>query len=107
VSYSNPAGYHCFMGRWSTQLAPSFIRFTGVEDGQCILDVGCGTGSLSSALLSTGRAIRVVGVDPVPEYVSFTREIVADRRADFRISTAETLPFSAGTFDAALALLVL
>jgi predicted RNA methylase len=30
-----------------------------------MLDVGCGTGSLSAALLSVGPAARVVGVDPV------------------------------------------
>lgn len=74
MGYSDPAGYHRFMGRWSAQLAPSFIKFAGIEDGQRVLDVGCGTGSLSSALLSTGTGIRVVGVDPVPAYVTFARE---------------------------------
>lgn len=107
MSYSNPAGYHRFMGRWSARLAPSFIQFAGVEDGQRVLDVGCGTGSLSSALLSAGKEIRVVGVDPVSAYVTFAREAVADRRADFQTSAVEALPFSDATFDAALALLVL
>lgn len=107
MTYSNPAAYQRFMGRWSCRLAPSFIQFVGVGDGQRVLDVGCGTGSLSTALLSLGPAVRVVGVDPVPDYVSFTREVVADHRADFQMSAAEALPFSDATFDAALALFVL
>ena len=64
MGYSNPAAYQRFMGRWSARLAPLFIHFAGVEDGQRVLDVGCGTGSLSAALLSVCTDIRVVGVDP-------------------------------------------
>jgi SAM-dependent methyltransferase len=107
MTYSDPAAYRRFMGRWSSSLAPSFIKFAGVEDGQRVLDVGCGAGSLSSALLSVGPAVRVAGVDPVPAYVSFTRECVADRRADFVTGAAEALPFADAAFDATLALLVL
>ena len=107
MTYSNPAAYRRFMGRWSAQLAPQFIRFVGVENGQRILDIGCGTGSLSTALLAVGPAVRVVGVDPVPAYISFTREAVPDHRADFQTSTAEAMPFPDAAFDAALAMLVL
>jgi len=41
------AGYEQLMGRWSQRLARPFIEFAGVEDGEKILDVGCGTGSLT------------------------------------------------------------
>lgn len=107
MSYSNPAAYARFMGRWSARLAPSFIRFAGIEDGQRVLDVGCGSGSLSSALLSAGPEIRVVGVDPVPAYVAFARAAVGCSRAEFQISKVEALPFADTAFDAVLALLVL
>lgn len=107
MGYSNPAAYQRFMGRWSARLAPLFIHFAGVEDGQRVLDVGCGTGSLSAALLSASRDIRVVGVDPVAEYVAFTRQVVRDHRAVFQTSAAEALPFCDAEFDTALALLVL
>lgn len=94
MGYSNPAAYQRFMGRWSARLAPLFIHFAGVEDGQRVLDVGCGTGSLSAALLSVCTDIRVVGVDPVVEYVAFTRQDVRDHRAVFQTSAAEALPFA-------------
>jgi SAM-dependent methyltransferase len=107
MTYTNPAAYDRFMGRWSAHLAPLFVRFAGVEDGQRILDVGCGTGSLTRALLSNSKAIRVEGVDPTAAYVAFAQQAVEDARAEFQVSAAEALPFPDSTFDAALALLVL
>ena len=94
------------MGRWSARLAPAFLRFAEVQDGQNVLDVGCGTGILSSALVSFGASI-VTGIDPVQTYVSFAREAVSTRRAQFKVGVAESLPCADGAFDAALALLVL
>jgi precorrin-6B methylase 2 len=42
--------YEVRMGRWSRQLAPLFVEFVSVRDGENLLDVGCGTGSLSATL---------------------------------------------------------
>jgi len=107
MTYSNPTAYEQLMGRWSARLAPLFARFAGIRDGQRILDVGCGTGSLSRTLLASGKAISVVGVDPAEDYVAFARQGAASSRATFQVSTAESLPFPNETFDAAMALLVL
>lgn len=107
MTYSNPAAYEQFMGRWSGRLAPSFVRFVGVQDGQHVLDVGCGTGSLSRAMVSSGTEVKVTGIDPVPAYVSFARDAVPASRARFQVGDVEALPFTASVFDAALALLVL
>jgi ubiquinone/menaquinone biosynthesis C-methylase UbiE len=107
ATYSNPAAYERFMGRWSARLAPQLVEFAGIRDGQRILDVGCGTGSLSRSLLAAGKAITVVGVDPAEDYIAFARRGVPDPRATFQVSTAESLPFPDDSFDAAMALLVL
>jgi ubiquinone/menaquinone biosynthesis C-methylase UbiE len=107
VTYSDPAAYEKFMGRWSARLAPMFLDFAGIEDGQHILDVGCGTGALTVAALAAGSRINVKAIDPVAEYISFARNAVEDRRAEFQVSSVESLPFPDHEFDATLGLLIL
>ena len=107
MSYANPAAYEHFMGRWSARLAPAFLRFAQVKEGQHIVDVGCGTGVLSRAVVSSGADAKVTGVDPSADYLAFAARALPGERARFQVGRAEALPFSNGTFDAALALLVL
>jgi ubiquinone/menaquinone biosynthesis C-methylase UbiE len=107
VSYIDPPAYERFMGRWSERLAPLFIQFAGIRDGERVLDVGCGTGSLARALLSSGTKTRVVGIDPTEDFVSFAKRRMPGPRAEFHVGIAETLPFPDRSFDVVLALLVM
>ena len=45
--FAAAAGYERYMGRWSRLLAPHYLAFAGVKDGQRVLDIGTGTGSLA------------------------------------------------------------
>ena len=56
--FAESAGYERFMGRWSRLLAPAYIAFSGVKNGDRVLDVGTGTGSLAAAVEASmpGRA---------------------------------------------------
>ena len=51
------------MGRWSKALAPEFIQFAGVAEARKILDVGCGTGSLTFALAQSPSIREIVAID--------------------------------------------
>ena len=94
--------YDDFMGRYSTRLAPLFADFAGVRSGMRVLDVGAGTGALTAELLARGAS--VAAADPSPEFVAVLRERFPDVEVDE--APAEQLPFEAGTFDVALAQLV-
>ncbi len=57
-----------FMGRWSRQLSGRFVEFAGISDGERILDVGCGTGSLTRVLLDSADVKSIAGVDLADVY---------------------------------------
>jgi SAM-dependent methyltransferase len=94
--------YDRFMGRYSAVLTPQMVDFAGVEAGQRVLDVGCGPGALVAELIRRGA--HVSAVDPSAPFVAAVRERYPD--VDARQAAAEELPFEDGSFDAALAQLV-
>jgi ubiquinone/menaquinone biosynthesis C-methylase UbiE len=96
--------YDRFMGRFSRQLAAPFAAAAGVAAGMDIVDVGCGTGMLTAALAPIVGAEHVAAIDPQEQFVAATRARVPG--ADIRQGAAESLPWPARSFDAALAQLV-
>ncbi|HMF51945.1 MAG TPA: methyltransferase domain-containing protein [Candidatus Saccharimonadales bacterium] len=97
--------YEEMMGRWSRQLAPLFVEFAGVRDGDIVLDVGCGTGALSATLARVTGASKIVGIDPSNGFIEYARTQVADPRVTFELGDAQDLPYSDGSFDRCMALL--
>ena len=95
--------YDDFMGRYSTRLAPLFAEFAGVGSGARALDVGAGTGALTAELVRRGAT--VAAVDPSPEFVAVLRGRIPE--IEVQEAPAEELPFEAGSFDVALAQLVI
>src|SRR5262245_34090433 len=97
--------YEAMMGRWSRQLAPLFIEFAGVRGGDIVLDVGCGTGSLSVTLARVTSASKIVGIDPSNGFIEYARTQIADPRVAFEIGDAQNLPYPDASFDRCLTLL--
>ncbi len=105
--WSSGDAYEPYVGRWSRRVAPEFLEWAKIPAGR-VLDVGCGTGALSQALLD--RDVRgVVGIDPSAAFASYAAARIKKRasRASFIVGDAMALPYGAETFDAAIAGLVL
>jgi ubiquinone/menaquinone biosynthesis C-methylase UbiE len=100
-------GYEQLMGRWSRILAGQLIAFAGVADGERVLDVGCGTGSLTFALPQAARVSEVRAIDLSPVFVAAARRRNTDPRITIAQGDACAIPFPDDRFDRALALLVL
>src|SRR5437763_8456113 len=96
--------YDNFMGRFARELAPAFADFAGIGSGVSALDVGCGSGILTEELASRLGAENVAAVDPSPLAEACAARVPG---ADVRRGAAEALPWPEGSFDAALAQLVL
>ncbi|MCB0893847.1 MAG: methyltransferase domain-containing protein [Nocardioides sp.] len=98
------SAYGRFMGRYSEPLADELVELAGVRRGMRAVDVGCGPGVLTSRLVDRLGADHVVALDPSPPFVAAARERCPG--VDVREGRAEQLPFEDGTFDLALAGLV-
>src|SRR5260370_38779623 len=55
--------YERFLGRWTQRLAEPFLDFADVPPEGDLLDVGCGTGSVSLAMAARWPSRRIIGVD--------------------------------------------
>ncbi len=86
------------------------VELAAVAPGENVLDVGCGTGSLTlAAKARAGPAGEVHGVDAAPEMIDVARRKVAKAGVDvaFEVGLAEDLPYPEDHFDVVLSSLVL
>ena len=107
AGFGDAEAYEQFMGQWSRRLAPLLIRFGGLSDGDRVLDVGCGTGSLTLTLPEIANVASVTGVDLTNSFVEFARGRNTDPRISFQTADARALPFENNSFDRAFSMLVL
>src|SRR5260370_5583011 len=99
--------YEQTMGRWSRRLAPLFIEHAGVAGGERLLEVGCGTGTLTFALAGTVAFGELTAIDYADVYVAAARAKNRDPRIHIEQGDAVALCFPDAHFDRALSLLVL
>ena len=88
MKFSKAEGYERYLGPWSSALAPRFIDFAGVRDGDRVLDVGSGIGSLALALAASRSCSEVVGIDPSAPYIEFARRRTTEPHVRFDVGDA-------------------
>ncbi|MGH2562525.1 MAG: class I SAM-dependent methyltransferase, partial [Thermomicrobiales bacterium] len=99
--------YEPYVGRWSRLVAREFLAWLGIPPGGRWLDVGCGTGALSTVILEGADPAAVVGVDPSAGYAAYARQQIADPRLRFEVGDARALPVERAAFDAVVSGLML
>jgi SAM-dependent methyltransferase len=89
------SGYVELFASASDQTIESLLDAVGAKPDLEALDLCCGQGNVSAALI--GRGCRVVGVDFSPAMLAFARDRV--RHAAFVEADAQDLPFDVAEFD--------
>jgi SAM-dependent methyltransferase len=99
--------YDHYMGRWSRQIAPRFLDWLDAPDGLDWLELGCGTGALSSAILAWCNPRSLISIDPSEGFIAKARANVPDRRAEFHVGDAQGIALEAASRDVIVSALVL
>jgi ubiquinone/menaquinone biosynthesis C-methylase UbiE len=92
------------LGRES-KLRSETIQYAAITGGEVVLDVGCGTGTLTLlAKTAAGNNGKVYGIDAAPEMIAVARQkaVQQGQDVDFQTGVIEALPFSDQTFDVVL-----
>jgi trans-aconitate methyltransferase len=91
--------YEQYMGRWSRGLAREFVRWLQVPSGVRWLEVGCGTGALTAAILEDADPASILACDPAKSFVEFARDQLRDGRVSFVIAGAADFPVDRQGYD--------
>jgi SAM-dependent methyltransferase len=102
------SSYEAYIGRWSRQVARQFVKQLRVAPASVWLDIGCGSGALSAAIVEECDPARVFALDRSFEFVrqSLTRP-AQGMIIRFLTGDAAYLPVRNQRVDAAVSGLVL
>jgi SAM-dependent methyltransferase len=99
--------YEPYVGRWSRLVAPGFVRWLEPKPTADWIDVGCGTGELTKAILALASPRSVRGVEPSGAFRSYAEAHVVDERVTFSAGDAQHLPCDDASADYIVSGLVL
>lgn len=86
------------------------VEMAGIQPGQSVLDVGCGTGDLTLATKNAvGQDGRVIGIDAAAEMIDVATNKAQKHQldVDFQVAPVEKLPFPDNSFDMVINSLVM
>jgi len=106
-AWTSDQAYEPYVGRWSRLVAPRFLRWLPAGPPSAWCDVGCGTGALAQAILTTRDPVRVLGVDPSEEYLAAAGRGAEGLPFEAAVGSASSIPARDAEFDRVVSALVL
>jgi len=97
--WTSGADYDQWMGRWSKLIAEEFLSWLGLRSKLRWLDVCCGSGVLTEAIVDGCAPTQVAGVDASAQQIEFARAHRTHLGVSFETGDARTLPFAEANFD--------
>lgn len=95
---------HFFVPAIGAPVADDLIAIAGLQPGERVLDVACGTGVVTRlAVERVGAAGSVTGLDINPGMLAVAASVTpSDMSIDWQEANAESMPFSDSAFDVVL-----
>jgi SAM-dependent methyltransferase len=107
IRFDDGASYEEMMGRWSRPAGEVFLDWLAVPSGQRWLDVGCGNGAFTEAIVGRCEPASVDGIDPSEGQLAFARARAGTRAVRYARGDAMALPYADAQFDVAVMALVI
>jgi SAM-dependent methyltransferase len=101
------AAYEAYMGRWSRPLARLFLEWLQPMRSAHWLEIGCGTGALTSSIADLCEPASVIACDPSAAFIEHARKQLSDGPTSLLVASADDLPHRDSGFDAIVSGLVL
>lgn len=106
-AWSAGKSYEHYMGRWSRLVAEKFVAWLAPPGQAAWLEVGCGTGALTAAILAGAAPRSILSIDPSADFVAHARAATGDGRVRFEVADALKLPAEPASIDVVTSGLVL
>ena len=106
-AWSAGRSYEHYMGRWSRGIAAAFVDWLAPPQEAAWLEVGCGTGALTAAILARGAPRSILSIDSSADFLAHAGAAIDDRRARFEVADAMKLPLPDADIDVVASGLVL
>lgn len=100
--WAGSEAYERFMGRWSAPIATRFLDWLDAAPGRRWLDAGCGTGTLTRAIMAGQRPSALLACDFSPTFVAYARRHHPGVPAAFFTADVRALPLPPLAVDLAV-----
>ncbi|WP_348657641.1 class I SAM-dependent methyltransferase [uncultured Sulfitobacter sp.] len=98
-AWSAGQNYEHYMGRWSSKIATMFLEWVDPPANLAWLEIGCGTGALTAAVLSQASPSSILSTDRSHDFVAHAKREIKDDRATFQVADAIALPCPDASMD--------
>lgn len=105
-SWQSGDPYEYYMGRWSKLVAEKFVDWLSPKSGLRWLDVGCGSGALSEAIVNRHNPETVVAIDQSEGFVHTAQQRLGSK-VSCKVGNAMSLPLDDATINITVSGLVL
>jgi SAM-dependent methyltransferase len=100
--WTSGADYDQWMGRWSRLLAREFLKWLDLPQGLQWIDICCGSGMVTEAIVEHCQPAYVTAIDASPEQIEFASHHRAQPNVTFQTGDALAMPFADSSFDVAV-----